>query len=163
MPAMSDWHLADLFCQWIGARLPTEGEWEKAARGDDGRLYPWGNTWDITRGNFLQDHQAAGRPKMPVHGPWTTPVDSYPTGVSPYKIWDMAGNLFEWTCTIETSATHEGPIQKSVGVNSVALPWFDAIVANRRIAGLSPDDYFDYTGFRCVKDRWQKLFWQGWK
>ena len=79
------WYEADAYARWSGKRLPTEAEWERAARGLDGRIYPWGNEMDLTKLHYIMpsSHRVG-------------PVGDYPTGASPDGVLGMAGSLWEW-------------------------------------------------------------------
>jgi len=103
-----NWEDAKAFCEYLGKRLPTEAEWEKAARGPKANLYPWGNDFDPAKANYGKNHEA------------TMPVDSYPDGISYYGAYNMAGNVFEWVSDwydpryydrLETMVNPTGPAQ----------------------------------------------------
>lgn len=98
------WGDAATYAAWLSGttglpyQLPTEAQWEKAARGTDGRLYPWGEQWDGPRANFCDRHCKApgGNPKVDDGFAETAPVGRYEEGKSPYGVYDMAGNVAEW-------------------------------------------------------------------
>jgi len=129
-------HDALAFCQWLGCRLPLEEEWEKAARGTEGRSYPWGEDWKEDQFCNNYDTKIAG----------TTPVDKYPAGVSPYGVWDMVGNVWEWTST-----EAQGPFMHVVRGGSWRLFSKYAVQTTARSLILS-EEMRDDLGFRCARE-----------
>jgi len=141
------YHEAQAYCRWVGGTLPTEAQWEKAARGTDGQEYPWGNDWDIDRCNSIQ-----GGPHRPQG------VASFPGCVSPYGVVDMAGSVWEWVAdwydrypemsALDPKGPDRGDLRVRRGGSWLSMSTYLRTAYRHKI---DPDWRDTHNGFRCAQ------------
>jgi formylglycine-generating enzyme required for sulfatase activity len=156
-----NWEDARNYCQWVGGRLPTEGEWEYAFRGKNRSVYPWGDEFDGNRLNYCDQECEQNHADNAFTDGYakTAPTGSFPGGGSWSGVFDMSGNVFEWVSdwfgeyTAETISNPTGPIQGGEKIIR-GCSWFSHPSYCRGASrhAVDPDTRLDYLGFRCAND-----------